>query len=548
MKIQTQTHAPLAVRPFSPARLQAAPPVAQDGYKAGTPQPMLGTMVRTSPQPADTKQTAAQLEVYLQQILSDPEAEAQMIKMLATLNATGQLKPVLHELASELSASGNIPPMPEAKRVAMVNQLAGMIDSQFQAHGMTPETHGQVYESWERLAEQNLGKVRNSQIPPRGPGELSAFTEPAFLAELEALQGAKFQGGNKIQILNGGLESSTVRYDLIDNAKESIHLMTWAFYDDETGWETAHKLAKKKAEGLDVVVIVDGQIGANPGHNETLDFMESQGVEVVRWRSQDRPYDGQHRKALVVDNKIATAGGSNEGNAYSHRGPEGGPKWRDMDILFEGPAVAETAKLIASVRGKSAEGISSTAPVGGTRSAVVNHVPGPKGDAHILLATLKAIQGASESVDIENAYFISTPDVRQSLLDALERGVRVRILTNSGESVDEPIVSAPILESLPDLVAAGAEVYLKQGDTLHSKLMTVDGIFTSVGSYNLHPRSHRFEGEMTVNSVDTQVASQLTAAFEQGLQGARRIHTPEEIEIPRNLLTMVAARYFFDHL
>jgi len=550
MKIHTQTHSPLAVHPFSPARLQVATAeaVAQDGYNAGARQPMLGTQMRPSARPADNKQSAAQLEAYLQQILSDPEAEAQMIKMLATLNATGQLKPVLHELASELSASGNIPPMPEAKRIAMVNQLAGMIDAQFQAHGMTPDTHGQVYESWDKLAEQNLGKVRNSQIPPRGPGELSAFTEPAFVAELEALQGAKFQAGNKITILTDGPESFAKRDELIANAKESIHLMTWAFYDDETGWETARKLAEKKAEGLDVKVIVDGQVAANPGHNETLDFMESKGVEVVRWRSSDRPYDGQHRKAMVVDNKVAIAGGLNVGNVYSHRGPEDGQKWRDTDVLVEGPAVGECARLIASVSGKSPQGIVSPGPVGAARSAVVNHLPGPKGDAHILLATLKAIQGASESVDIENAYVISTPDLRQSLLDALDRGVRVRVLTNSAESVDEPIVSAPILGSLPDLVAAGAEVYLKQGDTLHSKFMTVDGIFTSVGSYNLHPRSHRFEGEMTVNTLDTQVAAQLTASFEKDIQAAKRIHTPEEIVVPQNLLTMLAARYFFDHL
>lgn len=548
MKIQTQTPTPaIRVRSFqSPRSREHFPPARPDGFVAAhRPAPL--QLLPAAPQPApDLHSQAAKLEAYLQQILSDPQAEAEMIQMLAALNASGQLNPVLQQLGTQLAESGSLPPMPEAKRVAMIDQFAGMVDAQFQLHGMTPDTHGQVYESWEKMGQQNLALVRNSQIPPRGPGELSAFTEPAFVAELEALQGARFVAGNKVTVLNDGPESFAVRDQLIAQAKESIHLMTWAFYDDATGWETARQLAAKKAEGLDVKVIVDGQIAARPGHDETLKFMEEQGIEVTRWRSQDRPYDGQHRKAMVVDGKVAVTGGINIGDVYSHRGPEGGQKWRDTDLLLEGPAVADCARLIASVLGTSTPSAPPLASLGHARSAVVNHVPGE--DSHIQLAILKAIQGASESVDIENAYVISTPDLRQALLDALERGVKVRVLTNSAESVDEPIVSAPILRSLPELVAAGAEVYLKQGDTLHSKFMVVDNLFSSVGSHNLHPRSQRFEGEMVVNSLDTQVASQLSSAFEADIAAARKIESPEDIQVPENLLSMLATRYFFDQL
>ena len=546
MMIQKTPTTPIPTRAYKAPARNLATPQPQDGFSASALPALMARIPQLVAKGQIQNQVvASQLEALLQQALSDPAAEAQMLKMLATLNAAGQLKPVLQQVAQQATESGAMPPMPEAKRDALVTQLAGMIDAEFQSHGMTPGTQGQVYQSWEALAAENLSKVRNSQVPSRGPGQLSCFTEPAFVSEMEALQGSKFQTGNRVTPLINGTASFAKRNELIDNAQKSIHLMSWAFYDDETGWQCAHKLAEKKAQGLEVRVVVDGQVAAGPGHNETLDFMQKQGIEVVRWRSAERPYDGQHRKVMIVDGKQAIAGGLNVGNVYSHQGE--GPKWRDTDVLVEGPAVADCEKLFSKVFGQG-EAPSQVGPAGSARSAVVNHIPGPKGDAHILLATLKAIQGASETVDIENAYVISTPDLRQSLLDALDRGVKVRILTNSAESVDEPIVSAPILNSLPDLVKAGAEVYLKQGDTLHSKFMVVDGLYSTVGSYNLHPRSQRYEGEMTINTLDTQTAGQLTSAFENDIQVAQRVSSPEEIKIPENMLTMLAARYFFDQL
>jgi len=544
MKIQAAPQRPIQTRAFKPPAHTPAAPAPKDGFAASVLPALMARVPQLATKGPVDAALASKLEGLLGQVLTDPAAEAEMLKMLATLNATGQLKPVLHEVARQAAESGTMPAMPDAKREAMVNQLAGMIDAEFQAHGMTPGTAGQAYQSWEALAAENLAKVRNSQIPARGPGQLSCFTEPTFVSEMESLQGAKFTTGNRITPLIDGPASFAKRNELIDKAKSSIHLMSWAFYDDETGWETSRKLAEKKAQGVEVRVVVDGQVAAGPGHHETLDFLEKQGVEVVRWRNADRPYDGQHRKVMIVDGQQAVAGGLNVGNVYSHQGE--GPKWRDTDVLIEGSAVGECEKLFAQVFGKG-EGC-QTAPVGSAKSAVVNHVPGPDGDAHILLATLKAIQGASESIDIENAYVISTPDLRQSLLDALDRGVKVRVLTNSAESVDEPIVSAPILASLPDLVKAGAEVYLKQGDTLHSKFMVVDGLYSSVGSYNLHPRSQRYEGEMTINTLDTQTAGQLTTAFENDIRAAKRVDSADQIQVPQNMLAMLASRYFFDQL
>ena len=565
MQIVSQL-APQRLNLLRPAAAQAAPlapefvPAAPtDGLSRNVALQALPTLeaarsLQTAGKTAGASSTQ-KIEELIARALMDPEAEKQLIGLLQVLNATGQLKPMLHELAQSAADSGALPPIPEGKRNEMVDQAAGMIDAQFRERGLTPDTVGAVYVDWPELSAQHLAAVRDTQAPPRMVGGLSLLTDPTFVAELETLQGAKFVSGNAVKVLNDGPESFAERDRMIAGAKDSIHLMSWAFYDDKTGLETARALIEKAKEGVDVKVIVDGQVSVKGHHDAPIRLLEDSGVSVVRWRDADRPYDGNHRKMMIVDGQEAVIGGLNIGDVYSHKAGE--TKWRDTDVLLAGPAVDEGAKLFARLWNEQVEGTGksqvelsgkASPVVGAVKSAVVDHVPGPKGDAHIMLATMKAIEGATESVDIENAYFINTPGMKDVLLKALADGVKVRILTNSAESIDEPLITAPILASMPELMAAGAEIYLKKGDTLHSKFMIVDGLFTSVGSHNHHPRSQRFEGEMVLNSLDTATATELTSDFVADISAAQRVRTVEELNIPQSPLGALAMRYFFDAL
>lgn len=560
MQITTRLQQPMSWKPLQRLLPNKVELPALDAVNLGHTEQPAALMAPPAPKALTQPAVAPpglglpQIEELIAKALSDPAAEKQLLDTLQLLNAAGQLKPMLHQLAASAQELGALPPMPEEKKHDLIEQAAGMIDAQFREHGLTPDTKGAVYTGWPELSARHLAAVRNTQSP-RTPGGLSSFTNPAFIGELETLQGAKFESGNSVRTLMDGPASFAERDRMIDNAKTSIHLMTWAFYDDGTGWDTAKKLVEKAKEGVGVKVMVDGQVSVKSHHNAPIKFLEDNGVEVVRWKDSERPYDGNHRKMMIVDGTEAVAGGLNVGDVYSHR--NGDVKWRDTDVLFSGPAVTEGERLFANLwNEQSASSNVSTMNVpdspkavpGGTRSALVNHKPGPEGDAHIMLATMKAIEGATESVDIENAYFINTPGMKDVLLKALADGVKVRLLTNSAQSIDEPLISGPILASLPDLVAAGAEVYLKKGDTLHSKFMTVDGIFSSVGSHNHHPRSQRFEGEMVVNSLDSQLAQSFTSAFEADIAVAQRIEKPEDVKVPESPLGTLALRYFFDAL
>lgn len=483
----------------------------------------------------------------------DPaKAESELIAVLARAHEAGRLGPTLQALAADPRLIPHLPPMPAEKRALFAAQFAFMIGAELEGAGKIPGA--KPFESWEDMSRRQLALVAASAHPSRGPDAPSLFSEPGFVREYEALTGSAFTEGNSAKPLIDGPASFAVRFGLMRKAKRSLHIQSWAFYDDTTGNAAADLLIAKKSEGLDVKIMVDGKTVALHGA-AVLARMAAAGIEVVFFNDASRKYDGLHTKILLVDGVYAIIGGMNFGDEYSHMGA--GQKWRDTDMLYRGPVVTQTARFMAGLWNAQVEAqrlphgrMSAEAPAapanGLARMSFL--ADGPEGEATIMLAYLKAISGASRVINIENAYVITTPALRAALLAALRRGVKVNILTNSAESVDEPIVTAPILASLPELIAAGAGVFLKRGSTLHSKFMTVDGLFSITGSFNLHPRSVRYEHELIVSVLDVRVAARLDRAFAADVAAALSVTDPGALAIPDSPLTRIVRRYLFNQL
>ncbi|MBI2387253.1 MAG: phosphatidylserine/phosphatidylglycerophosphate/cardiolipin synthase family protein [Elusimicrobia bacterium] len=493
-----------------------------------------------------------ELLVVLIKAGGDPtKAEKELIDVLARAHAAGQLGPVLQALVADPRVIPHLPPMPAEKRALYAAQFAFMVGAELEGAGRIPGT--KPFESWDDMSRRQSARISGSAFAPRGPGEASLFSEPGFVKEYEALTGAAFAGGNSAVPLIDGPASFKVRFGLMRKAKKSIHIQSWAFYDDATGNAAADLLIAKKKEGLDVKIMVDGKTTAAHGA-AVLARMAAAGIEIVLFNDAARKYDGLHTKILLVDGVHAIVGGMNFGDDYSHMGA--GKKWRDTDLYYRGRVVGQTARFMAALW--NAQVAAQGLPHGLMTPQAVRPASGkarmsfladdPEGEATIMLAYLKAISGASRVINIENAYLITMPQLREALLGALRRGVKVNILTNSAESIDEPIVIAPILASLPELTAAGAAVGLKRGDTVHSKFMTVDGLFSIVGSFNLHPRSIRYEFELIVGALDARVAARLDAAFAADMAAALPVTDPAALAIPDSPLNRIVRRYLYNQL
>ncbi|HBE89095.1 MAG TPA: hypothetical protein DDW67_08160 [Elusimicrobia bacterium] len=431
------------------------------------------------------------------------------------------------------------------------------LGAQLSDNGWIPWADGAP--TFDDISKRVLDASVSRSYPARRAGQQSLFRDGGFVAEYERATGSSFRDGNSARYLVNGPASFAVRDRLMREAKKSLLVSSWAFYDDITGWEGAQYLILKKREGLEVKVIVDKKVAVGHG-KRVLKLMEEAGIEVLRYEEKDRGNDIWHVKMMIVDDAYAIVGGMNFGDVYSHKDPNN-VKWRDTDVIYSGPAVAESRRLFARLWNAKVRElklkfstVAETAPAGayeGGSAKVSVILQNPPTDSKILVSIVKAMYGATERINIENAYFVSLPVVSKAVLDAVARGVEVNIITNSKESIDPEgkVIVEAMYKCLMPLAQAGANIYLYQGSaTLHSKFMTVDGVFANIGSYNLHPRGERYDTEVNVSVIDPVSTAQLDAAFANDIAMSRRVTSPDQLGEKPGWLSSFVSEYFYAQL
>jgi len=137
---------------------------------------------------------------------------------------------------------------------------------------------------------------------------------------------------------------------------------------------------------------------------------------------------------------------------------------------------------------------------------------------------LKLINVAKKSITIENAYVIPTKKWTRALKKALNRGVKIRILTNSMATNDVMMAQAAYLNNRRKLINMGIDIWEYQGPkTLHIKSTVIDDSISIVSSYNLHALSERWSTEVAVWVADTSLAKQHRAIMDRHLSNATHI-------------------------
>jgi putative cardiolipin synthase len=433
---------------------------------------------------------------------------------------------------------------------------------------------------------------------------------------------------NQFALLKNGDKSFTVRTKLLEQAKKSIRIQALIFAGDESGLYLAEILKRKKAEGLDVRVIVDAT--ANLGlQTQWMYFdLKQHGIEVqgyeslyLEWLNEvpmpfvspakdpEAPNSRYHEKMWIVDgeteNGVAVVGGLNIANEYFRVNPsDPGDYWRDQDVIVRGRVVADmvtafernfqhfadikesrgvldtdlywqaTREVLDTVgqltipyltdsdlveRVEQMAQVSPTLEYANARSRFFQNRP-RLGESYILQAYMKLFEDAQQEILICNAYFIPSPEFINAVRDAVNRGVRVIILTNSPDTNDLPEMSMVGRSYYKNLLAInGEDLAKKRGGsvqiwewygwrydadqqtegTIHAKYAVFDRRYALVGSYNLDPRSEHLNSETAVVFESTVLSTDLARIFyENDLAYSREVtsQAAEEFNEPTDAL------------
>ena len=356
--------------------------------------------------------------------------------------------------------------------------------------------------------------------------------EESFLRAAEALTGAPVSTGNDAEILINGDQIFPAYIGAIREARETVNMLTYAYWRGDIANEVAEALCEKARGGVECNVILDA-LGAAKMHRELVNKMREAGVQVCFFRPP-KPYAVKrlqhrtHRKLLIVDGTVGFTGGVGIAEEWTGNA-EDPDHWRDTHVRVRGPVVrglqgafAEnwlecTGEVLAGDRYLPyIEPVEDGGPMQVMRSSAT------MGDTNAEALVYLALAAAKRSIELTSAYFVPRPAFTDALVEAAERGVEMRILV-PGSHIDKEFVRTAGRAAYDALIAAGIEIYEYCPTMLHAKTLTVDGMWASVGSVNFDNRSFQLHDEVTLCVQSERFAGELHEVFERDLEVSERI-------------------------
>jgi len=365
--------------------------------------------------------------------------------------------------------------------------------------------------------------------------------EASFLRAAESLTGAPVSFGNDAELLINGDQIFPAYLAAIRDAEETVNLLTYAYWRGDIAIEVADTLCEKASGDVECNVIIDA-VGAAKMDRKLVHKMRDAGVNVCFFRPP-KPYAVRrlqyrtHRKLLIVDGTTGFTGGV--GIAEEWTGDAQDPDhWRDTHVRVSGPVVrglqgafAEnwlecTGDVLAGDRYLPyIEQLEDGGPMQVMRSSAT------VGDSNAEALIYLAVAAAKRSIELTSAYFVPRPAFTEALVETAGRGVRMRILV-PGSHIDKQFVRTAGRAAYDELIDAGIEIYEYCPTMLHAKTLTVDEIWSSVGSVNFDNRSFQLHDEVTLCVQSERFAGQLHEVFERDLEDSERIEPDEWRERP----------------
>ena len=400
-------------------------------------------------------------------------------------------------------------------------------------------------------------------------------------------------GKSGFEIIRYGRAAFTTRLGMIDRAEKTLDLQVYIWEADETGRILAERLVRAADRGVRVRLLVD-DMGKGPSDQAIAAINAHPNIEIRIFNpfahrgsitfdfvtDLSRVNHRMHNKVIIADNSFAVVGGRNIGDHYFSVNPK--TNFRDLDIAAVGPMVRDVSDVfdhfwqgkwavpiavlvekkyteedlragVAQLRQSIAAGSypynvdddlerlaahfeKIEKEIVWARGVVVWDDPQTAAKTGETEEIIKALRTKLTTVDtafmIESAYFVIGDRGVENLSKMVDKGVEVRVLTNSLVSNDVLAAHAGHANYRKQLLEAGIEVYELRPDSgiikrqwegeafagLHTKALAFDYESVFIGSFNLDPRSAAINTEAGIYVESPELAARLQAYMDEGVE------------------------------
>ena len=341
--------------------------------------------------------------------------------------------------------------------------------------------------------------------------------------------------GNAVEVFENGAFFDALLED-IGTAQRTVHFETYLWKDGTIGRRMADAFSRQARAGVKVRLVLDA-VGCKKIGEEVREQMLAAGCQIATYHPRTLKNIGvvaerDHRKLCILDGRTAWVGGHCIVDQWLGNA-EDRDHVRDLSVRLRGPLVHAVQSVFSEnwveVTGRlfvGPDAFPALEPAGDVEAHVASMKPeGSAPAVKILHHTM--ICCARERLWIQNPYFLPEPDAIDALGEAVKRGVDVRVMVPSAEASDMPIVQHAAHRNFQQLLDAGVRMFEYQRCLLHQKVMTVDGVWCSIGSSNFDDRSFETNDEISVGFHDRALARRMEEIFEADRALCRELSAAE---------------------
>ncbi len=352
--------------------------------------------------------------------------------------------------------------------------------------------------------------------------------------------GKKLLPCREVRMLVNGDEAYPLMLQAIEGAVQNVWLSSYIFANDETGRRFVGALKAASDRGLDVRIILDG-MGEMMCLPRIGSYLRKQGLNFRRFNPLTLVPPSlhvnmrNHRKLLVIDERVAFTGGMNISNQHYVQTPRADKQVQDVHFMLKGSIVSDMEYSFLKDwdycgRSSDASAYRPKHPVEmpETQKRIWTRLilDGPNEYLSKFSDVLTGmISSARSRVWLMTPYFLPDSAVMGALQAAKLRNIDLKIVLTEENNI--PPAHWATRNMLWQLLEHDIDIYYQPPPFVHSKLLIIDTDYSLIGSPNIDPRSLRLNFELAVEVFSAEINSRLEAHFLEKIGQAKKISNQE---------------------